>query len=625
MEIWKEPKYNLVTTRDQLDELKQVLQTAIKNNVPIAVDVETTGALPSSGLDIYHGWLLGLSFCVNTEEGYYIPFNHTVDGELRENQPDLKEFVKEFNPIMSSGGLWLGHNMKFDYKVLWKSGIQLYPQFWCTMTAVRLLNGDAKRRSGLKAIIGHYIEIPHKIVQTFTEASGGNAAEVDPIDFCIYATNDTIFTYYLYEELKPKIDKQYKKLYYEAEAPLIPILAHMEMMGVRIDQQYYKNIRVPLEKCRDKIKKAYEDKYKISIGSPLQVGNHLKKIYPNTQLQLSPKTQSVVTDVEALHNIGRCYKKTDSLYKFVKHILFFRGINKALTTYIDKYPAVCHQNFTNGEVEYILHTVFDQIKNSGRMSSSPNIQNITRDNEVISVRRGFIARRGKKFIEADWKGMELRIVTIDSQEAKMLKAFKDDPLNADLHTLTAQSIFKKTNVSSQERYIGKTINFSILYGATEWSISKTLNCTKEEAKKYLTLFFQTYPGIKKWKNRVEKQIKEYGFTETFYGRKRYLPFGVFPSMQAKFRYYAAIRELINHIIQGTSADLLKLAMVDMTNQFAEKGLDASLLSTTHDSVIVETSQPDEASEIILNCMETTIEGVALPVDLVVKNSFAKAV
>jgi len=622
MYIWKDPNYHIISTLVQLRELKAVLQKTIDNNCPIVIDLETTGVISSSGLDEHHGWLLGVVFAVDKDDGYYVPLNHTKNGTRLTNQITLKQFKEEMGTMMSSGGVWVGHNIKFDYKFLWRAGIHLYPNLWDTMIAVKLLNGDARMKAGLKDIISKHIDIPHRIIQTFSEASQGNASEVDPIEFVTYAANDGIFTYCLYEAFKPKIDDQYRKLFYEAEAPLIPILAQMELRGIRIDAQYYKNIRHPLEKCRDKIAGAFKKRYNINVASSIQLGSYMQKTFPSALLDKTAKN-NIKTDVEALQTVMRRHKKHDPIYKFAKHVLFYRNINKALNTYIDKYPASCHQYYVNDKIEYILHTRFNQIMNSGRLSSSPNIQNITRDSASISVRRGFIAREGKRLVEADWMGMELRIVAIDSNEEKMSNAFKQNPLDADLHTLTAKGIFAKDKVTADERHIGKTINFSILYGATEFSISKTLNCSKEKARQYLRLFYETYPGIKRWKNRIERKIREHGYTETFYGRRRYIPFDVYPNMQQRYRYDAAVRQLVNHIIQGTSADMLKLSMVAMTKEFAKQDMDAHLLSTTHDSVVVETSVPEKVSEIMTNTMETTIDGILLPIDIVIKNSFAK--
>lgn len=618
MFIWKEPTYKLVDTEKRLIDLCKLIEANIDKNIPISIDVETTGPTCNSALDPYHGWLLGIGIALNTDEGYYIPISHTKDGEFIKNQLPLRLIVAKLNPILSTGGVWLMHNSKFDYKFLWKSGILLYPRFWDTMLAIKLVNGDTQQSAKLKDVITQFVDIPYsKHVQTFKEASQQNAAEQNPITFGGYCIDDVIYTYYLYKGLKPQIDANYKELFYNAESPLTPVLAQMEMRGILLDVDFYNRARIPLEKCRDKMTKIFEKKFKTNVASPKQVGDLLLK-YSSNPFELSrTKTNAIQTDVEALQIIQR-KTKDKKLYKLAGHILFHRGLNKALTTYIDKYPKVAHQHFHGDQVVHILHTNFDQIKNSGRLSSSPNIQNITRDNSIISIRKGFRARDGYSFVEADWSSCELRIVAIASNDKKMSATFVKDPRNADLHTETAEAM----NVT---RHIGKTINFSIIYGATEYSVSKTLNCSKEKAKEYLNMFFRVYPGVKKWKQQVEFDIKKNGYTETFYGRRRYLPFSIFPDMREKWKWEGAVRELINHIVQGTSADLLKYSMVKITKELAKLNLDAYLVTTTHDSVVIEAREglEEQVKDILLDCMEVTIGGILLPVDIEIKKTFAK--
>lgn len=623
MQFFKEPIYKIVNTNTDLLNLRNSLDNAISNNIPISIDVETTGACKSSGLDPYHGWLLGISFCMNKNIGYYIPLNHTKNGELVKNQLSINTVVKALNPLLSVGGIYLAHNGKFDLKFLWKAGLHLYPNIWDTMIAVKLINGNTKESAALKKVIYKYIQISPSLIQTFEEASGEDAAESDVTSFCVYAINDVIFVYYLYEALKPIIDKEYKKLFYEAEMPLLPILAHSELRGIKIDVNYFKKIEKPLKKCKNKIEKTYLNKYDLNIASPLQVGEYIKLNFKDIKLQRNKKTGNIITDVEALQTLKRQNDKNTLIYKFVKHILIYREINKAINTYINKYPKICLQHTDDNDTNYILHTNFNQLINSGRLSSTPNVQNITRDSDILSIRKGFVARKGKFFVEGDWKGVELRLVAIASKDSNMFDAFTKDPYNADLHTLTAKAIFQKDKVTTEERHIGKTINFSIVYGATEYSISTTLNCSKDKAKEYLELFNVAYPGISKWKQEIEQHIIRYKHTSTLFGRKRYLPVDVHPQMYEYYRYKAAVRELINHIIQGTSADLLKFSMVNIIKEFAKQDLDACLISTTHDSIISETNEPEKVKEIMNNIMSVSIQDVLLPVDFKIKKNFSK--
>ncbi len=618
MHIWKEPEYNLVNTEEKLNLLCAKLQNAIDSKIPIALDIESTGAVEESGLDPYHGWLLGISFAIGVDSGYYIPISHVNNNGLLPDQLPLDLIRDKLNQVISTGGLYLMHNGKFDIKFLWKAGFDLYPAIWDTMIALKLLNGDSRQPAALKKVIGQFVDFPpNKVAKTFEEAANGCAAEQDPIDFCTYAIDDTIFTYYLYMGLKPQIDEKHYKLFYEAEAPLIPILAQMELRGIKIDTSYYARVRGPLEKAKRKIENHFYRVYDVNISSPSQLAVLLPKHAPNFRFPKTP-TGGIKTDVEALQKIMLLSDSKSELYKLAKHILTYRGIAKTITTYVDKYPTICHQVPTDNGTEYVLHTEFDQIKNSGRLSSSPNVQNITRDTSLISVRRGFVARPGYVFVEADWSGCELRILTLVSQEPRMLKAYLENPRKADLHQVTADAM-------EIDRQTAKTINFSIIYGATEYSISKTLNCSKEEALRYLELFFKTYPMIKKWKAAIENSLSAKGYSETYYGRRRYLSFNIYKTMRERWKYEGAVRELINHIIQGTSADLLKFSMVKIAKEFAKRELDAHLLTTTHDSIVVEAKKEiaEEVAKIMNDIMEVKLGEILLPVDISIKDSFAK--
>jgi len=625
MQLWKEPTYHLVETEDELDELVEVLRKAVDKQQPIAIDVETTGAIKKSSLNPYLGWLLGLSVAVSPYEGWYIPLLHTKNKVKREHQLSLELVRSKLNPIVSTGGIFLAHNGKFDYKFLWRSGIFLHPVIWDTMNALRMLNGDSRRPTALKKIIKNYVDIPHsKIIKDFEEAAEGEAAETDPTEFAVYAIDDVIYTYYLYQALKPRIDAIYPDLFYNAEVPMLPILAQMELRGIEIDENYYRRVRVPLAKAKRKIETYFNKAYQVSIGSPAQVGAFLLGLAADSGYDKLGQTKkgAIKTDVEALQTIIRLTRKDTTIHRVAKHVLKYRKIAKTLGTYVDKYPAVSHRHYTDGKEQLLLHTNFSQIKNSGRLSSSPNVQNITKDDSLVSIRRGFVARQGYSFVESDWSGCELRMVAIASQEPRMLKAFRDNPINADLHKLTADEM----NIT---RDLGKTFNFAVIYGATEYSIAKTLNVSKEKAVAYLNKFFQVYPFIKKWKDTVERQVIKLGYSETFYGRRRYITPGLSPSMRDtrdEYKWSGAMRELTNHIIQGTSADLLKYSMTKINLALALAGLDAYLITTTHDSIVAEakTEIAEEVAAIMKKIMTVTIEGVLLPVDTEIKQSFAKA-
>lgn len=633
---WRKPKYKVIKRLGHLTEIGFKIQECQKKGTPVCIDVETAGTTPKAALNPFGSWLVGVSFCFDRYEGYYIPLAHTKDGKLLEDQVTLKQFIDVLSPILIEDTVFIGHNLKFDYKMLRRSGIRLYPRFWDTMISSQLLNGNIFKSSRLKDVITNHTTISPSLVQTFEDASNFNLAEQDPNEFCVYAINDVVFCRYIYEDTKLEIDKIYGKLFYEAEMMLIPILAEMELKGIRIDVDYFKSLEAPLTDKIDKTKEYFLNKYDINVGSTQQLGktvNRLMGDHHHRLLKLKVgKTGIISTDVETLNKIVRELKNIDAsdkvaieLVDIAEKVLEIRKDGKALSTYVKRFPTICNYSYDNG-LNYILNTNFRQIQNSGRLSSSPNVQNLTKDGEgKISVRRGFICRNGYKLMEHDWSGQELRIMAAISGEKRMIQAFKENPRDADLHILTAQHIFGTKNVIPEQRFTGKTLNFLIAYGGTEYAASKTLNCSTDEAANYIDEWFKIYPDVKKWKQSVEKFVKYHGYSETLYGRRRYLSPGIYPDMDENWKWRGAIRELTNHTIQGTGADLLKFAMVNVTKEFAKKSLDANVLTATHDSITTEAEESiiQVCDNIIVNVMEVKLKGILFPVDCEVKESFSK--
>lgn len=620
---WKTPEYILVLAEQDLQELSNEIKSNIEKDIPISIDVETTGCFPTSALDYYHGWLLGVSIACNKNKGYYIPLSHLKHNTKVNYQLNKNLVIDTLNSLLQNKGLYIGHNLKFDYKFLWNSGIKLYPRFWDTSVAIQLINGDTLKPRALKRIITDWVDIPPQIIKTFEDVAGVNAAEVPPEEMAIYAINDVIFTYYLYEALKPIIDESYFDLAYNKEFPLIPILGQIELMGVRLDVDYLKSLLHPLTKYKKQIETFIQNKYNINVGSSKQLGELLENQFSHVMLERSPKG-NIVTNEEFLEKMKRTYPAKSEEHKLAKRVLTYRTVDKAINTYVYKYTNICEEQFINGNKTHsIIHTDYDQIKNSGRLgSSNPNLQNIP-NTFIVDVRKGFIPRPGYVFVEADWSSAELRLVAIASKEPQMVQAYKQNPRDADLHTLTACNIFNKKEVTPEERSIGKTLNFSILYGGTEFAISRVLRCSKEQAKDYIERFYLSYSGLDQWKKIEEQRISSRNYSETFYGRRRYLPAGVYKNMKDKWKYYGAIRELINHIIQGSCADLLKQALCDITHDFAINNIDAYICNTTHDSIIVETTDPEKTISVLKKNMEIEIDGILMPIDVQVKYSFSK--
>lgn len=620
---WKEPTYNLIRTKGELEDLASKIEETIVANKPVCVDVETTGLFNELNLNPYYGWLLGISVCFNTDEGYYIPITHTKNGKLCSKQLKLKQIIDVLNPIVSTKGVYLGHNIKFDYKFLWKAGLHLNPVFWDTGIAVQLLNGNSRKTWALKSLVPKIVDMPQELIKSFSEVSEEISSETPMHSMCEYAINDTIFTYYLYKTVKNSIDSLYYDLFYNVECPLVPILAQMELLGINIDVEYFRKLKRPLQNYREKIKTFFENNYGINVASPTQVGEYFAKKFPNLSLATTPGGD-VSTDEESLNKIIDIYGRHTPIAKTARRILAYRKTEKYIGTYIEKFSDIGEHYY--GSNQHIIHTSFNQIINSGRLSSVPNVQNIPRD-VIVDIRKGFIPRPGYVLMEADWDSAEYRLVSIASKEQKIIRAYIDKPRDADFHRLTASVIFNtpEDEVTIEERYIGKTLNFSILYGATKYSVARTLQIDLDQADGYIDLFSNMYPGITEWKEKLRKQIAKQRYTETLFGRRRYLSAGVHPLMLDKWVYRAEERALINHVIQGSCADLLKKSMVQMTHRFAKECNEAHLISTTHDSVMVELLPKDVETvrNILTETMEVTIEDILMPVSIEVKNSFSK--
>lgn len=620
--IWKDPEYRLITSKEQLEALVPEFELAIKQETPICIDVETTGAFPKMAFSPIYGWLVGMSFSFNKREGYYIPINHTKLGKRLPNQIHIRDVAEILNPVLSSGGIYIAHNAKFDYKFLWRYGIYLFPRFWDTMIATQMAYNGLLFNFRLKDLIKRFCDLPDNKIQTFDDVSGGNVAEQSPEDILIYSVHDVIFPRFIYEGIKPHIDNHFKYLFYDEEMALLPIIAHSEMRGAKIDIEYFKKLAEPVKKHIDQIASFYKNNYNIEIGSQKQLGELLSEEFDEVPLVLSDKG-NISTGKEVLQQYERMFDKSEDVHKLARRALKYRQYSVLLNTFINKFPLIADRH--NGE--YFVYTSYKQVIKSGRMSSSPNFQNLPA-NRKIDVRKGFVPRKGYVFVDSDYSGAELRLTGAASGEPKMLKAYEEDPINADLHTLTASGVFgiPADQVTPEQRKDAKIVNFSIIYGATEYSVSKTLNKPKEETLEIINSWYETYPYVKAWKDKEQELIDERGYSETFYGRRRYIGKDIHKGMHEYWKYNAAIRALINHIIQGTCADLLKRAIIDINREIFKNKYDAHLIFNVHDSITLEVyeTHAEDVKQLVIDKMTTTERGILMPVDIGIKTSLSKA-
>lgn len=625
MQLWTEPRASLIVSESALDLLCEELEDAINSGIPICNDVETTGPISESGLDPYHGWLLGIGLSTSKLQTHYIPLAHTKQGVPLKEQLPLSIVRDKLNPVLSKKCVILAHNAKFDYKFQWRSGIRLYPNFWDTMIALQLLNGNSAKTTKLKSVIKNFVNIPPHKILLFDDIANGEQAEVSPETFLKYVSGDLVYPRYIMESIKDRIDREYPKIFYEAEMPLISILAHMEMRGIRIDVKFFDEIKGPLERYVEKVKQYFKTTYNFEISSPDQLSTYLTENFDDETLFRTTKTNKISTKAQNLKIMKRDNDRDTDAHRLSKHILKYREVESVLDKYVNKFPKMCDQYYVDGIPIYIIHPNFRQIINSGRLSSSPNVQNLKRDASLVNIRDGFVARDDFWFVKNDWASAEYKLIALQSKDPVMYEAYRNDPIGTDFHRMAAQGLFGVEDPTSEQRYKGKTFNFSAIYMATAYSISKTLNCTLEEAQEYLDNYFARYKGFKNWVEEIKVEIRKNRYTSTLWGRKRYLPDSIHYGMDEFWKYDGAVRQLFNHKTQGSCADMLKFSMVRIAKEFAkQKMYNSWICNNVHDEIDVETDQPDKALEIMKSVMEVEIDGILFNTDGKIGKTMSKA-
>ncbi len=493
------------------------------------------------------------------------------------------------------------HNAKFDFGVLHRSGLPVPEKFEDTLIASHLL--DENNAHGLKPLAKKHLGIDDPV--TFDEAD--KMRLLDPEVFAEYARNDARYTFRLWDKFRIEIDKQELTKVYEMEKQLLPVVMRMEDRGMKIDVPALATIEreVKAESTRLKTEIFKLAGMEFELNKPLSVGTVLfDKIGLKCPKQTATGKRSV--DSESLKEIA---------HPLAVKILEYRSIDKLANTFIKVLPKFADENGR-------IHPEFKPLgAATGRFScASPNVQQIPGRSELgKAVRRAFICEDGNKLIVADFSQMELRVLAHYSQDPLLLEAYCGTE-EIDFHTITAQKMFSKTDVSRDERGIAKMINFGIAYGITDVGLYRRLTATgiettAKDCKKYIGDYFKTYKGVEKFLNQVKKVVRQRGFVKNLFGRRRRLT-----GTNAR-----EIRQAQNFIIQATSADLVKQAMVALAGKLPE---DAQLISMVHDELIIE-CRADHAEEvlgIVVNVMQTTPEGftVPMPVDAKIVNCWADA-
>ncbi|MFA5795484.1 MAG: DNA polymerase I [Candidatus Brocadiia bacterium] len=569
----------------------------VKKSREFAVDVETTS------LDTLLAELVGISISLKEHEAYYIPLRH----ETKENQLPVKEVIAALKPILEDNKhLKIGQNIKYDMLVFRQEGVNIAEPISDTMVASYLLNPN-KHNHNLEEIsrehLGHQMITYKDVVGTGQKEITFDKVEVEKAK--VYSAEDADVTFLSHQKLMPLLkEEKLDKLYSEMELPLIYVLADLERNGVKIDTVFLKELSEEFEKRLDKIKlKAYElagEEFNLDSPKQLQV-----ILYEKLGLSKGKKIKTgFSTDSDALAKLANEHDLPEKL-------LQYRTLAKLKNTYIDALPELVNAKTKR------LHTSFNQtVTATGRLSSSdPNLQNIpVRTEEGRKIRQAFIPEKGCVLVSADYSQIELRLLAHFSKDKVLIDAFEH---NQDIHSRTACEIFNQTEdmVSEDMRRLAKTINFGIIYGMSAHGLAMQLGMSHSLAQSYIDHYFQKYPKVKDYFEAALAQARKDGYVTTLMGRKR--PLLEINSANATVRGFAE-RAAINAPLQGTAADIMKLAMIKVYNRLREGKFNAQMTIQVHDELVFEVASDElmDFVKVVRQDMENVIElDVPLKVDI----------
>ncbi|MCS2287307.1 DNA polymerase I [Bacteroides fragilis] len=561
--------YQLIDTEEKRNEIiKKLLTSEI-----LALDTETTGTDPMDAE------LVGMSFSITENQAFYVP----VPAEREE----AIKIVQEFEPVFKNEkSLKVGQNIKYDMLVLQNYGIEVRGKLFDTMVAHYVLQPELRHNMDYLAEIYLHYQTIHIEELIGPKGKGQkNMRDLSPQEVYLYACEDADVTLKLKNILEQELKKNdAEKLFYEIEMPLVPVLVNIESNGVRLDTEALKqsseHFTTRLQSIEKEIYTLAEGEF--NITSPKQVGEILFDKLKIVEKAKKTKTGQYVTSEEVLESLRN---KHDIIGK----ILEYRGLKKLLSTYIDALPQLI--NPKTGRI----HTSFNQtVTATGRLSSSnPNLQNIPiRDEDGKEIRKAFIPDDGCSFFSADYSQIELRIMAHLSEDKNMIDAFLS---GYDIHAATAAKIYKVDikEVTADMRRKAKTANFGIIYGISVFGLAERMNVDRKEAKELIDGYFETYPQVKSYMDKSIQVAREHGYVETIFHRKRFLP--DINSRNAVVRGYAE-RNAINAPIQGSAADIIKVAMARIYERFKAEGLKAKMILQVHDEL--NFSVPAKEKEIV---------------------------
>ena len=574
-------EYTLVETAAQLREVV----AAVGRYPEFCFDTETTG------FDIFNDRIVGLSLAVEPFKAWYVPF-------LEKDTPEYAEIVR---PLFEDEKIAkIGQNIKFDLMVLRRLGITIRGRMYDTMILHYLL--DPESRHNMNALAEKYLNYKPIEIETLI-GKGSKQLTMDLVNVervKEYAAEDADVTLQLKQALYPMIEQiGLQHLYFEIEEPMIAVLADIEMAGVRIDSEALAVYAVELNRKLAELEAAIRTEAgepNLNINSARQLGEVLFGKMRIAEKPKMTKTKQFCTDEDYLQSFARKHRIVDL-------ILEYRGVKKLLSTYVEALPQLV--NRSTGRI----HTSFNQaVTATGRLSSTnPNLQNIpVRDDMGRRIRKAFIPSDDDHLLlSADYSQVELRLMAHLSGDESLIAAFEH---GEDIHAATAAKLFNKTldEVTSEERRRAKTANFGIIYGISAFGLSQRLEIPRKEAKEIIDGYFASYPGVKRYMDNVVEKAKEEGFVSTIFGRRRYL--NDIASHNAIARGLAE-RNAVNAPIQGSAADIMKIAMINVHRRFAAEGIRSRVILQVHDELVVDMlrSEQERVTAIVTECMESAAQ------------------
>jgi DNA polymerase-1 len=589
----EKPSYHLLTKPEERKELLELLLAQSQ----VCFDTETTA------IEALHADLVGMSFSYKAREAFYV----AVPKDFEE----AKQIVEEFRPFFESTTIEkIAHNIKYDVQVLNRYGIEVAAPTFDTMIAHYLINPEAKQ--SMDFLSEFYLSYKPVSIETLIGKKGkgqGNMGDLAPEEISDYACEDADITFQLKQIFEPEIQKEHlKALFYDMEMPLVEVLKSMEKEGIAIDVPGLQAFSVEIEKTTIELEKSIKEiaEMDFNIDSPKQLGEVLFEKMKISSKAKKTKTGQYATGEDVL-------VKHEKDHPIIPMILQYRQLRKLKSTYVDPLPTLCDS------FDGRIHTHFMQtVTATGRLSSNnPNLQNIPiRSENGKEIRKAFVSRGADfQLMAVDYSQIELRIIAALSEDPTMIAAFQS---RLDIHTATAAKVFHVSveEVTRDQRSAAKAVNFGIIYGQSAFGLAQNLNISRTEAKSIIDSYFAEYATIKSYMDSTVSTAREKGYVETIMKRRRYLP--DINSANAIVRGFAE-RNAVNAPIQGSAADIIKMAMVAVHREMKKTNLKSKMILQVHDELVfdVHNDEVEQMKTLVKEAMESAVN-LVVPMEVEMK-------